>query len=304
MRLALLRVSGALLPGGPTLQLGQAVLWVAVMWAAVALIRPDLLRAEALVFDNDHGLLSMEIAMSRAYCDAPSKISPSVRITYEVRDRPELANVPLQRLAIERAGSLVRYCNSIGSPVANNENSLMWVMSWMLRLGPELSFAGLAQGLHTIRLAGLVLFSATLMVAGCGALLAGAATVIALSLLHELQAQAYTAYPFLLVLVLVTTAVYVLASNWRFTRGTAGSALVAFSVGAWTSFAGNIRTSHLPVYLVMASLFFAINDRMGARPARSRLRVVLMTVLFAVGYAAFHYVAIERHLGCPRIRLP
>jgi hypothetical protein len=78
-----------------------------------------------------YSIMSMDLAMSRAFCGTPSALAPGQR-DHGGRDHPELRDVPAKQIAAERAGSLQRFCGDLATePRINNENSLMWLDSWL-----------------------------------------------------------------------------------------------------------------------------------------------------------------------------
>lgn len=289
-----------LLPGGPVPSAARAALYAAAIWMAIAMARPSFLPAGTPVFESDHAAVSMEIAMARAYCDSPSKISPRVRLPHELRERPDLLDRPIRSLVTERTGGMREYCLSVGSPIVNNENGLMWLESWVLFLRPDLSFRGLGETLHRLRLAGLAFCSWAFLVLGGGIVLTGIATGTALLLLQQMQPQVFTNYPFMFVLILVTASLYALASKWRLARTVPRAGALALGAGTWTAFAVNMRTSHLPVYLAMAVIFLVLDHRVAgpaaAGPRAVAARAVAALLSFTLAYGAFEYVSITRHL--------
>lgn len=248
---------------------------------------------------DDHAILSMELAINRAFCGGPSRVSPVYRLPYEVRDRPELATVGIRALIDQRAGSVTAYCRSVAAPVLNNENSLMWLDSLLWRLSPDMSVELLGQVLHRCRVFGLWVFAVVLLYTGWGLITTTVAWVYGLQLLAELQTLAHSVYPLLPILLLVTAAAFVVAARAGASRTIAGALVTGAVVGIWTAFAANLRTSHLPLYLAFAVMLFAFGERQrmpAERPARRWTRLSIAAAMFVVGYMAFAYGAIARHL--------
>ena len=241
----------------------------------------------------------MELAITRAFCGGSSKVSPVYRLPYEVRDSPELATVSIRALIDRRAGSVAAFCGRVTSPVLNNENSLMWLDSWLWRLWPDMSVEQLGQLLHRWRVFGLWMFVAVLLYTGWGLITATVAWVYGLQLLAELQTLTHSVYPLLPILLLVTTAAYVVAARAGATRTVAGALMTGAAIGVWTAFVANLRTSHLPLYLAFAVMLFAFGERQRLQtepPARRWTRLSIAAAMFVVGYFAFAYGAIARHL--------
>jgi len=247
---------------------------------------------------ESYSVLSMDLAMSRAFCGTPSAVSPLVSVTTLVTTHPELGDVPARQLAGERSGTLQRFCETSTEPRINNENSLMWLDSWLWRLRPDLSINGLGQWLHGLRIAGLAVAFACMLASGSGLIVAAATWVYSLALLHELRFYAYHSYPFLLVFLVLTASAYAVISQRSWTRSLLGGGVVAVLAGAWSAFGTNMRSSHLPVYIVLAVTLFLIGELTDARTVRAiRLRrLAVAAVLFAAGFSGFQYTAITRHL--------
>ena len=261
--------------------------------------RPGWFTVSSGPLQDDHAILSMELAINRAFCGGSSRVSPVYRLPYEVRDRPELATVGIRALIDQRAGSVSAYCSSVAAPVLNNENSLMWLDSWLWRLSPDMSVELLGQVLHGCRVLGLFVFVVVLLYAGWGLITTTVTWVYGLQLLTELQTLTHSVYPLLPTLLFVTTAGYVVAARAGATRTIAGALATGALVGIWTAFVANLRTSHLPLYLAFAVMLFAFGERqrMPIEPrARRWTRLSIAASMFVVGYMAFAYGAIARHL--------
>ena len=153
---------------GPPMPFMRALLYTAAAVLLTGLARPDFYKSHGDLLLEDYSILSMDLAMSRAFCGTPSAVTPLVSVTTVARDQVELRDVPARQIAAERAGSLQRFCESSTEPRINNENSLMWLDSWLWRLRPELSINELGQLLHGIRVAMVVATLASLLANGSG----------------------------------------------------------------------------------------------------------------------------------------
>jgi len=204
-------------------------------------------------------------------------------------------SVPARKIASERAGSLQRFCETSTEPRINNENSLMWLDSWLWRLGPDLSINALGQLLHGFRVAMVVATFASLLASGSGVAVAAISWYWALTLLQELGTYVHHGYPFMLTMLLMTASGYPVIARWGWTQSLRGAATVASITGVWTGFAANMRTSHLPIYLALIILLFVFAEFSSRTPARRR-RLAIATAMFVIGFFAFQYLAITRHL--------
>lgn len=297
-----------MLPGGLTPTAPRVACYLTLITVVCLLIRPAWFDAGSATMTDDHAILSMEIAMARTFCHKESAVSRTVRTPYEVRDNASLRFTPLKELAIRRAGSLDAYCQSIQLPLLNNENSLMWLDSWILFFRPDSSAAGLGRILHGLRILGLLFFCGVALREGYGLLVAGASLIWPLALLHDLEPQVYSAYPFLPVLLMVTAAVYAIASRGAWPRTGVAATAGGMLSGGWTAFAANLRTSHLPAYAILACACVMVGLRRqslrSAQVGRLLGRGAVVLLAFVIGYGAFDYIAIRRHLPASTTNLP
>lgn len=307
-RIWLTRVVRDMLPGGLTPTATRVACYLTLITVVCLLIRPAWFDAGSETMSDDHAILSIEIAMARTFCHKESAVSRTVRTPYEVRDNASLRFTPLKELAVRRAGSLDAYCQSVQVPLLNNENSLMWVESWVLFFRPDASVAGLGRILHGLRIVGLLFFCGMALHEGYGLLAAGTSLLWSLALLHDLEPQVYSAYPFLPVLLMVTAAIYAIASQRAWAGTVVTAAVGGMLAGGWTAFAANLRTSHLPAYVILACACAMVGlRRQSMRSGRAgwwRGRGAAALVAFVIGYGAFDYIAIRRHLPPSTTNLP
>jgi hypothetical protein len=286
-----------MIPGAPV-PLRRCVGYAMAAVLLTAALRPGVFDVGREWSLEGYSIVSMDLAMSRAFCGTPSALSPLVSVTTLVSTHPELSDVPAKQLAAERSGTLQRFCDTSTEPRINNENSLMWLDSWLWRLRPNLSIRGIGQWLHGIRIAGLAVAFACMVGSGSGVLVAAASWAYSLALLQELRFYAHHSYPFLLVLVVLTASAYAVVSQRGWTRSLWGAGAIAAISGAWSAFGTNMRSSHLAIYVALAIILFAIGelgDATAGRRARGQ-RLGAAAVLFVLGFMGFQYLAITRHL--------
>ena len=273
-----------------------AALASAITWGLIALVRPELLTLGAVDFQQDHALLSIDIAISRAYCDSPSKISTLIRVPYEARDHAALRSSSVRSVLLDRGATMDRFCRSVGSPIINNENALMWIESMMFRLAPDLSLDRLAIWLHRLHLAGIAVLGLVSMRLGAGMVVPMSTVFVALVVLDRLDALAITAYPLDFVWLLVNASMSALIASGGPSRRGRLVVVVALMVGAFAGFGGNLRTSHWPIYAALPVLSMAWAERQTA-PVRVLVpRLTAVLVAFVLGYSGFQQFAITRHL--------
>jgi hypothetical protein len=280
---------------GPPLPFVRVLAYTAAAVLVTGLARPDFYRSHGEgVRLEDYSILSMDLAMSRAFCGTPSAVTALVSVATAARDHPELLDVPARQIAADGAGGLQRFCETSTELRINNENSLMWLDSWLWRLRPELSINELGQLLHGIRVAMLVATFASLLANGSGVIVAAISWYWALTLLQQLGGYVHHGYPFMLTMLLMTASACPVVSRRGWTRSLSGAAAVAAITGVWTGFATNMRTSHFPIYLSLIILLFASGEFLYPSPARLR-RLAMAAAMFVAGFFAFQYVAITRH---------
>jgi hypothetical protein len=283
----------------------RSVLYLAVLLVAARVLFPSSFQMDAGLTNDGHGLASLELALSRALCGKPSAYSPSIRVPYEVRDHPELRIVPMRDLILRHVPDMDAFCQSASQPFVNNENALMLLESWILRVRPAISVAGLAKALSLIRIAGVCAFVLLLIDLGSSLSVAAAVLLASLSLMRGMQEHALSVYPFLFVLVIAAVALYGFALKYGATRTIGGGALLGVVAGAYTGFGVNMRTSYLPVYLALA-LCFLVADQVWWRPSvpgvRAQLgRALVVMTCFVAGYFTLQYLGITRNMP-PAVR--
>jgi len=293
---AVTRLLRELLPG-PPVPFVRVLVYAAAVVLVTGIARPDSYRIHGDLLLEDYSIVSLDLAMSRAFCGTPSALSPLVSVTTVAHNQPELLDVPARQIAAERAGSLQRFCETSTELRINNENSLMWLDSWLWRLRPDMSINQLGQMVHAIRVASLAVALACMLSSGSGLIVAAVAWLWSLALLEELHPFAYHSYPFLLVLLVLTTSAYAAISQRKLMHSAWGAGAIAVITGAWSAFGTNMRSSHLPVYVALSIALFLIaeQDTKVVRPTRLR-RLAVAMVLYAVGFGAFQYLAITRYL--------
>ena len=123
------------------------------------------------------------------------------------------------------------------------------------------------------------------------ALFALAAILICADVLQDLRHSQYTIYPFLAPIILGLAGIYVTLARYA-PRSARLQALLSIALGLLTAFFANMRSSHLPVYVLFFLVYAVILAR--RETARSRVRVSLIAIAcFAAGYTAFGWLVIR-----------
>ena len=241
--------------------------------------------------NDGHAALSLHLAVADAYCGKKGRVSTGYDLAGAIGKDRRLVRVPLPDIMRQAAGTVDAYCASVDREALNNENSLMLVMTWALKIAPQLSPGGLARVFGAIRFALIALLGFAILLSGGSVMLAAAAILICTDVLQDLRHFQYTIYPFLAPVLLGLAGLYVILVRHA-PRLIRYQALLSIGLGVLTAFFGNMRSSHLPIYL----LFFLVYAIVVARRdrARSGLRASLTAAAcFAAGYAAFGWLLIR-----------
>ncbi len=244
---------------------------------------------------------SLDIALNRAICGASSSTSRAESVRWGVERDPGLRSVPLRQLVERDSGSLERHCRETLQPHLNRENSLALVMATWLRAEPRLSFRGLGLGLQATRIVLLLVFVWVLLANGASLLLAAVLCCSALAVLQNLAQRFYSTYGFMLVLLTLMVALLSYASQRGLPARRLAHIVFAALLGWLFAFSVNMRTSHLPIYVVLVGLYLLLAYRGPAgpgprRPFRPHLRWAAVTVLVASASAGLFWLVHIRPL--------
>jgi hypothetical protein len=277
---------------------GRSVAYTLMVIVAALAVERSAWSADATSFSDGHAIVSLDLALARAFCGIPSSFATSVRIPKDIGARMALRQVPLRTLIVDKAGSIDAYCRAIDTPFVNSENSLMLLESAVLRTVPGLSLAQLGAVLHWIRIACIAAFVLLLIDLGSSILLGLATFLCGLMLLQSMPDYVYSNYPFLFTLVLLDVAVTGFAIKYRWTRTAPGLVLSGAGAGLLVAFIANMRTSYLPI----AGLFFVLVlvDELRSRGrrmslSRRSLRGLVLAGCFLAAYQGFQVGLITRH---------
>jgi hypothetical protein len=251
--------------------------------------------------DDYHMRDSFDIAVNRAVCGAPSATSRASSIRWGVETDPGLRAVPLRELLARDAGSVDEHCRSMLEPHLNRENSLALVMATWLGAEPALSFRDLGLRLQATRIVLLLVFVYVLLANGASLLLAGVLCCSGLAVLQNLEARYYSTYGFMVVLLVLMVAVLSYSLQRDLPSRWPGHVAVGCVVGWLVGFSVNMRTSHLPIYLLLLGLYLVMGYR-GAggrgprRPSRLYLRWLAVGILCVGGCSGLFWLVHIRPL--------
>jgi len=239
----------------------------------------------------------MEMAANLAWChrypfvtstmpDSQAKVS-LMKLPLE-----RVGSLSLRRIATEGAGSVAEYCQLRGTQMALPESSMVLIESALLSLNRRITVAGIARALTGIAIGAILVFTFALIKLRWPILFAGACTAAALYLTALLGSTAmYSQYRMMVPTMLfgIGVAAIALSANWH--RRVVGVVVIAFVMGVWTVFAGNLRTSLYPSAIVISLLFFAGAALDVVRSNLSRRRIATLggaaAAAFVAGILAF-----------------
>ena len=269
----------------------RALAYLAVIGVALWYVNRREIAQPALFAKDMHAELSLDLAVDRAFCGTPSSVTRNPDLAGMLMDDGRLADRSVSSILSTQFGSVANYCERSKEPYANNENSLMLTDAWLLRAIPGLSLNGLGQILLALKIGGLLILCYALLQCGAAVAMVAAVAWAGTSLVLAVHAfGGFGVYGFLASLLAATIGMYGLGLVHSTARTAAPLSLVA---GVATGYAANMRTSYLPIWILMfgVSLAALMLRRSGALSAK---RAALAAGVFAAGYLAFHYWFIVR----------
>lgn len=286
-----------LLRGGEPPRTAAAwVLAAAVLLAFMATALPLVRLLDRAVIGSSSGIY-LEFAVNDAWCGRYPYLTtgpgtpPALDLTnFQLAAVGETA---IRRLVADRVGSVDAYCSSPARPSVMNEMSFTALESLILRVNPDITFAGLGRALAWLRFAMLAAFGLCLVRCGYSLVLAGSVTAAALYLTVLIGGNAlYSQYPLLMPVTMfgIGAAAAFLACEWHHHGGR--WVMMSAAAGAWCGFVGNLRTSLYPEAAMVGVLFlwFVHRDRRLAASATAGRRPWL---LLACGAWLFGLLAFD-----------
>ena len=269
----------------------RALTYLAVIGVAVWYVNRQELARPPLFARDMHAELSLDLAVDRAFCGTPSSITRNPDLVGMLIDDQQLANRSVSSILSTQFGSVVNYCERSKEPYGNNENSLMLTDAWLLRAMPGLSLNGLGRILLGVKIGGLLLLCYALLQCGAPVVMVAAMASAGTSLVLAVHAfGGFGVYGFLAGLIALTIGMYGVGLVHSTARSAAPLALLA---GVVTAYAANMRSSYLPIWVLMFGVSVAalVWRRVGALDVR---RAAFAAAMFATGYLAFQYWFIVR----------
>ncbi len=266
--------------------------WTALIVVATLLSGPGRWTIDGAVLTDGHAILSLDMAMNRAFCGVSSAYSSTLRVPMVLSAHIERRHEPLRALILERSGTLDAYCETIDTPYVNSENALMVIETMILSVMPGLSLSQVGQGLFLVKVAGLAAFVLLLMALGASAALGFTTCLCGLMLLQEMPDYVYSNYPFFFVMVLAAVALHGFAVAHRWTGSVTGLILYGLAAGVLSAMIVNLRTSYLPV---AAAFFLAVlADELRRRDRSVAVRSGILRCAALAGCFLMGYIAIDQ----------
>lgn len=258
----------------------------------------------AQVADNPGWYL--EMAANLTWCHRYPFVTSTVEVS---QSKVTLMRLPLdvvgarslRSVAVEGAGSIAEYCRLNGTHMALAEASMVMLESAVLSIRDRITVAGIAWALTWIAVFDIAVFTWALLKLRWPMLFAGACAASALYITALLGSSAmYSQYRLMLPTMLLGIGIGSLCFATKLQRRLAGLLIVAFMMGVWVVFTGNLRTSLYPPAAAIGALFLVGVVYDLARSELPRRRGAAMTggmlAAFLAGALAFDftYIAPQR----------
>jgi glycosyltransferase involved in cell wall biosynthesis len=251
------------------------------------------------VSTDQHALISLELAIDWVYCGKYSMHSvPHDLLRYLLENGDSLRHLPVSTFPEMAGGSRDMYCSSVTNPFLNNENSLFYIYSTLLRMRPNITLVGLGVALTWMRVGSIVFFVFALICVGASPLFALLALMIGLEISGlTATTHLYSGYPFLLSFMGIYAGLLALTLHFGLHRNNRSLAVASVAIGLFGGLFYNLRTSYLPIvfgcYLIFMLFIFleALREQPSAPsgPARS---VGVALAGFLAGAGLFYVVCV------------
>lgn len=260
------------------------------------------INAQNLSMPNDgHAIVSFRLAVTRAFCGKISHLDPAPSgqtIQGALMDKPEAVDTPVTTLLQNIYSSPEEHCLKASAPVLNNENSVMLLESLLLYLAPNMTTRDLAIALNGVKILCLGIFVFALFNSGAPFVFSLLCFIVAGTILSKVNdTHPFSLYPFLLPLTLALCSILSLPLNAKGFKGHLACLATALGVGFFSAFFVNLRSSYLPVVVVVFAIYTVYILSMRLFPnlgkTASKLATLGVIICFVFGYGLFQqaYIA-------------
>jgi hypothetical protein len=235
-----------------------AIVGTSTVWRLHPLVRG----LDTAAIDETAGFY-FEMAVNLAWCGRYPYLTSTVpqntaRINLSSLRVATVGARSVRSLVDRGTGSLAEYCRLQGGAYAIHESSIAIVESAILALSRRITVAGVAVVLRWFAIAGLLLFAFALVKLGWPILFVASVMATGTYMTVLLGSSAlYSQYPLILSTALIGIALGGLCLAYGVHRRFGSFVAIAFALGVWAGFLGNLRTSQYPTAVFIASLFIA-----------------------------------------------
>jgi hypothetical protein len=244
------------------------ILSLLIVGGAVVFNRQAFRPHSQAIGNDQHAMISLEIAANRCLWGAPSHLSqplPKKRsvdlsaapstVRQLVTNSLDVLERPVLHLCEDFDVSPADYPKHL-YPFRNNENSLMLVDECILRLAPEITIQGMVLAHTLLKTACLLVFAFFLLRIGSSLLLGLGVVYVSLLITCRInETHPISLYPILLPVTFLLIGCLGLALSYRLYRRLSLSALVALGLGALGACLANFRSSYMPVAVALQVLY-------------------------------------------------
>ncbi len=221
----------------------------------------------SLKTEHAHSIISVEQALNNFVCNKSSDISNKYPIrsliTGSNTSLEKWTNIPLSSIPSSLAGTNEAYCKTL-VPFINNENSLMFVMSGIFKLKPDITLEQLTETLVFLFAFSLLFSIFVLLRLGLSPLCCFGIFYLGCAIQHYIInfGHAFSIYPFLMIILVLYTSLIALILDLGLHKKLWTTIVVGFLLGLIGAFILNFRTSYLPIVILgyIMYLGFALLD--------------------------------------------
>ena len=246
-----------------------------------------------------HTIWAIEMAFNWAECGEYGALRRDSGVASDFGTATNRLDTSLRTLAERRGGSLSGYCEHEFRNLSNEDSSLFYFFTFLLKLSPGASLNQMyhiATALFSIVFAvtGYVIWRATRSVFLSASTVVASAGWYVVGTLTLYMSSRVFAWPLLLLLVILLAYALTSAISGKMIRAVG----ILILAGLLAAFAANMRSTllpHIPLLLVvfLVTTYFALRGTSSISTGRSHLiSVMVLAIAFAGGYVGYQQIAI------------